>query len=200
MMNIVTSEAQDAADMERLARGGDAALNDLMSRHGERLFHYLVRLLQNESEAADLAQEAFARVYLNRDRFKSGSKFSTWLFAIATNLARDRLRWLARHPQVSLEASEAHESGLKNVLPCKDPTPTEQLEQEERTAAVRRAVTALPEDLRVPLILSEYEEQSHAEIAAVLDCSAKAVEMRIYRARRQLRVSLSEFLVEEKFS
>ena len=63
-----------------------------------------------------------------------------------------------------------------------------------RVAAVRRALAALPEELRVPLVLAEYEERSHAEIAEVLDCSAKAVEMRIYRARQQLRATLAGLL------
>ena len=189
-MSTITSEADDQADMQSLAAGHDAALEKLMSRHGERLFRYLIRVLQNETEAADIAQETFARVYLNRAKFKAAHKFSTWLFTIATNLARDRQRWLARHQHVSLEASDSSESGLKYTLPDQAPTPPEQLQQEERAAAVRRALAALPEELRVPLILSEYENQSHAEIGTLLDCSAKAVEMRIYRARQQLRVSL----------
>ncbi len=195
-MNTTTSDPQDQSDMERLVNGHDAALEELMTRHGERLFHYLIRLLQNESEAADLAQETFARVYLNRAKFKPGHKFSTWLFTIATNLARDRQRWLTRHPQVSIEATEDHETGLKNTLPASEPTPPETMQQEERAAAVRHALAALPEDLRLPLILSEYENQSHAEIGVVLNCSAKAVEMRIYRARQQLRVSLGAFISE----
>ena len=193
-MNTTPSDALDQADMTRLAQGHDAALNALMERHGERLFHYLIRLLQNETEAADLAQETFVRVYQNRDRFNAGRKFSTWLYAIATNLARDRLRWHSRHPNVSLEGKDDDETGLKNVLPANQPTPREALEAAERAAAVRRALAELPEELRVPLILSEYEEQSHAEIAAVLDCSPKAVEMRIYRARQQLRAALAPLL------
>ena len=193
-MNTITSDAQDQADMARLAQGHDAALNALMERHGERLFHYFIRLLQNETEAADLAQETFVRVYQNRMRFVSGRKFSTWLYAIGTNLARDRLRWRSRHPGVSLEAEADGESGFKQVLPSCQPTPREALEAEERAAAVRRALAELPEDLRVPLVLAEYEEQSYAEIAAVLDCSAKAVEMRLYRARQQLRIALASLL------
>lgn len=188
------TEAQDALDMARLAGGGDAALNDLMTRHGERLFHYLIRQVQNEDDAADLTQETFVRVFQNRGKFRPGAKFTTWLYTIATNLARDRFRWQARHPNVSLEGRDDDETGLKNVLPSGQPTPLEVLEAEERAAAVRRAVAGLPEDLRVPLILSEYEEQSHADIAAVLDCSAKAVEMRIYRARQQLRAALAPLL------
>jgi RNA polymerase sigma-70 factor (ECF subfamily) len=68
------------------------------------------------------------------------------------------------------------------------------METKERAAAVRRAVGELPEELRVPLVLAEYEEQSHAEIAVALGCSPKAVEMRIYRARQQLRARLAPLL------
>src|SRR5512135_921514 len=102
-MSAGSTDAQDRSDMAQLAAGHDAALNELMDRHAERLFHYLLRLLQNETEAGDLAQESFVRVYQHRTRYKSAHKFSTWLYTIATNLARDLQRHRARHPQVSLE-------------------------------------------------------------------------------------------------
>ena len=194
-MPPATGDEQDQADMARLAAGQDAALNDLMARHGERLFHYLLRILANETEADDLAQESFVRAFQNRARFRPTAKFSSWLFAIATNLARDRLRWRARHPQVSIEAGDPEtERGLKHTLVASNPTPAENLEAAERAAAVRQAVAELPEELRLPLILAEYEEQSHAEIAAALDCSAKAVEMRLYRARQKLRDTLGKLM------
>jgi RNA polymerase sigma-70 factor (ECF subfamily) len=200
-MNHTPSDAQDQADMERLAKDHDAALEALMARHSERLFHYLIRLLQNESTAADLAQETFVRVYQNRRRFKSPNKFSTWLYAIATNLARDRIRWLMRHPNVPLESNtEDPDASLNNILPDTKPMPHESLEADERTATVRRAIAGLPEELRVPLVLAEYEDQSHAEIAMVLECSSKAVEMRIYRARQQLRASLAAYLSPTEIS
>ncbi len=190
-MNTPSPDELDAADMQRLGAGHDAALNELMERHGERLFHYLVRSLQSEDEAADLAQEAFVRIYQNRAKFDAGQKFSTWLYAIATNLVKDRYRWRSRHPQVSLDAeNEQTGNRLRDHLPAHDPTPSDWLVADERADAVRRAVAALPEDLRTPLILAEYEERSHAEIGAILGCTAKAVELRIYRARQQLRVSL----------
>src|SRR5512133_1138627 len=103
-MNDLSAEEQDASDMSRLAKGHDAALNDLMERHGEKLFHYLIRSLQDEEDAADLAQETFVRLYQTRDRFDPTQKFNTWLFAIASNLVRDRYRWRSRHPQTSLDA------------------------------------------------------------------------------------------------
>lgn len=194
-MNAPSPDELDAADMQRLGAGHDAALNELMGRHGERLFHYLIRSLQSEDEAADLAQEAFVRVYQNRAKFDAGQKFSTWLYAIASNLVKDRYRWRSRHPQVSLDAeNEQTGNNLRDYLPAHDPTPSEHLQSDERAEAVRRAVAALPEDLRTPLLLAEYEERSHAEIGGILGCTAKAVELRIYRARQQLRASLGKFL------
>lgn len=190
-----TTDAQDQSDIARLASGHGAALDDLMERHSQRLYHYLIRVLQDEAEAADLAQETFVRVYQSCHRFKPSGKFSTWLFTIATNLARDRIRWLSRRKNIPLETNDdGADTGLKNILPSNEPTPREKLEAEECAEAVRRALAELPEDLRVPLVLAEYEEQSHVEIAAVLDCSPKAVEMRLYRARQQLRQRLSKWL------
>jgi RNA polymerase sigma factor (sigma-70 family) len=194
-MATESSDALDWRDMERLRSGGDAALNELMERHAQRLFHYLIRELQDEAEAEDVAQETFARVFQNRHKFDPRHRFSTWLYTIATHLARDRQRWRSRHPQVSLEAEgERGDRGLKDTLPDAGPGPEDSLAARERATAVRAAVADLPEDLRTPLLLAEYEELSHQEIAAVLGCTPKAVEMRIYRARQQLRARLATWL------
>jgi RNA polymerase sigma-70 factor (ECF subfamily) len=194
-MTLALSDDQDRSDMARLAAGQDAALDELMARHAERLTHFLFRLLQNETEAADVAEEAFVRVYLHRAKFRRGKKFSTWLYTIATHLARDLQRQRARHPHVSLDSlPEGTTYNFKENLPETTPDPGEHLEAHERAEAVRLAIAALQEELRVPLILFVYEEQSHAEIAEVLDCSSKAVEMRLYRARQQLRERLEKSL------
>jgi RNA polymerase sigma-70 factor (ECF subfamily) len=192
---VYSIDQQDGQDMAQLAAGHDAALNNLMERHAEGLFHYLVRSLRNEEDAADLAQETFARVYQSRAKFDPRQKFSTWLYAIASNLVRDRYRWRKRHPQVSLDsANEAAGNDFGESLPAPNPSPGESEQARERAEIVRRAVAALPEELRLPLILAEYEEKSHAEIGAILGCSAKAVETRVYRARQQLRAALGQLL------
>jgi RNA polymerase sigma-70 factor (ECF subfamily) len=194
-MNSAPTDEQDRTDMARLVAGHEAALGDLMERHGEKLFRYLVRSLQSEDEAADLAQETFVRVYQNRAKYDPQLRLSTWLYAIAGNLVRNRYQWRARHPQVSLDAENESSGGsLGDSLPESRPSPSETVQAGERSAAVRRAVTALPEDLREPLILAEYEELSQAEIAVILHCTPKAVEMRLYRARQQLRTSLGRLL------
>jgi RNA polymerase sigma-70 factor, ECF subfamily len=189
-MTAASTDQEDREDMARLSAGQDVALGTLMDRHSERLFHYLVRQLNNESDAADLAQETFVRVYHHRARFDPAQRFSTWLYTIATNLVRDRFRWHKRHPQVSLDAERQEAGAMLDTLPDTTASPAEQMATEERAVEVRKAIESLPDDLRTPLILSEYEGLSHAEIGAVLNCSAKAVETRIYRARNHLRRSL----------
>jgi len=185
----------DRADMAQLASGHDAALNALMERHAGKLFNYLIRCLQNEEDAADTAQEAFVRVYQNRAKFDASQRFSTWLYAIATNLVKDRYRYRTRHPQVSLDAENGVSGhGFQENLPEHKSTPSESLQAAERAEAVRAAVGELPEDLRTPLILSDYEELSHAEIGVILKCSTKAVETRLYCARKQLRDKLGWLL------
>jgi RNA polymerase sigma-70 factor (ECF subfamily) len=190
-MNAPNCDEQDADDMARLKAGHDAALDALMDRHAGRLCNYLVRQLENESDAADIAQETFVRVYHHRARFDPAQKFSTWLYTIATNLVRDRFRWHKRHPQVSLDAEREGAGAMLDTLPDGAASPSEQMAAEERAVEVRKGIASLPDDLRTPLILSEYEDLSHAEIGAVLSCSAKAVETRLYRARNYLRKRLA---------
>jgi RNA polymerase sigma-70 factor (ECF subfamily) len=191
-MNAPNCDEQDAEDMARLAGGHDAALNDLMDRHTERLFHFLVRSLQNETDAADLAQETFVKIFQSRVKFDPQQKFSTWLFTIASNLVRDRYRWRSRYQQVSLDAeNDQTESSLKDTLTAVEPLPDQRMQTEERADEVRKAVAALPVELKQPLILAVYQDLPQAEIATILKCSVKAVETRIYRARQQLRAALA---------
>ena len=183
-MDTIDPSARDRADMERLIAGHDAALNDLMERHAKPVFHFLCRMLGNEDDANDLAQETFVRVFKSRGSFRAEQKFSTWLFTIAANLARNHFRWRARHPNIS----------LGSTLPANNPAPNEQALTAERAKAVRLAVSKLPEDLREAMVLCEWEERSVAEAAAILETTPKAVESRLYRARQILRVRLKGWL------
>lgn len=197
-MTSLTADEQDRNDMARLVAGQESALDNLMERHGERLFHYLIRSLQNEQDAADLAQETFVRIFQNCGKYNPQLKFSTWLYTIASNQVRDCYRRRTRQAQVSLDAqNEATGHALGETLAENRPIPSETLQNEERATAVRRAVAALPEELRMPLILAEYEELSQAEIGEILGCTTKAVETRIYRAKQQLRAKLSVVLRAE---
>jgi len=193
-MATTETDALDRADMERLATGHDAALNDLMERHATPVFRFLCRMLGNEDDANDVAQEAFTRVFQSRDKFRTSERFSTWLFTIAANLARNQIRWRTRHPNVSLDAETgAAEETLADVLPASGAAPNEQALALERAAAVRKAVSSLPEDLREAIVLCEWEEKSVAEAAAILEATPKAIESRLYRARQNLRARLENW-------
>jgi RNA polymerase sigma-70 factor (ECF subfamily) len=194
-MDTIDASARDRADMERLIAGQDAALNDLMERHATPLFRFLCRMLGNEDDANDLAQETFIRVFRARASFRTNEKFSTWLYTIAANQARNHFRWRARHPNVSLEAETGEsEQTLGGTLPAEGPAPNEQALAAERAAVVRTAVGQLPEDLREAIVLCEWEERSVAEAASILEATPKAVESRLYRARQILRGRLKNWL------
>jgi len=195
MSTSTDADAQDRADMEKLQAGHDAALNDLMGRHATPVFHFLCRMVGNEDDANDLAQETFVRVFKSSKSFRAEQKFSTWLFTIAANLARNHFRWRARHPNISLDAeSPETEQTLAGTLPALSPTPKEAVLAAERATAVRAAVGNLPEDLREALVLCEWEERSIAEAATILAATPKAVESRLYRARGILREQLKGWL------
>jgi RNA polymerase sigma-70 factor (ECF subfamily) len=194
-MDTTDAAALDGADMQRLAGGHDATLNDLMARHARPVFQFLCRMLGNEDDANDLAQETFVRVYNHRASFKPGAKFTTWLYTIAANLARNHHRWLGRHPSVSLDAeSEPTGQSIGDVLPSSDPPPDSAALATERAAAVRTAVDKLPADMREVIILCEWEDLSAAEAAAILDTTPKAVDNRLYRARNLLREKLKKWV------
>jgi len=194
-MGETDANALDRADMERLIAGQDAALNCLMERHAAPVFHFLCRMVGNEDDANDLAQETFARVFRARASFRLNEKFSTWLYTIAANLARNHFRWRARHRNVSLNTgTEDPEQSLENILPARDAAPSEQTLAAERAAAVRKEVSRLAEDLREAIVLCEWEDRSMAEAAIILETTPKAIESRLYRARKQLRERLQGWL------
>jgi len=194
-MDTNDADAHDRADMERLIAGHDPALDDLMQRHAAPVFRFLCRMLANEDDANDLAQETFFRIYRARASFRTSERFSTWLYTIAANLARNHFRWRTRHPNVSLDAeTDTPGQSLGNVLPSDQLAPSETALATERAAAVRTAVSRLPEDLREAIVLCEWEERSMAEAAAILDTTPKAIESRLYRPRQLLRERLKNWL------
>lgn len=189
------ADVRDRADMERLMAGHDAALNDLMERHATPVFHFLYRMLNNEDDANDLAQETFVRIFRARETFRTTEKFTTWLYTIAANLARNHLRWRVRHPNISLEAeTELNDQPLASVLPSETPGPDETALAAERVAAVRAAVNRLPDGMREAIVLCEWEDRSVAEAAAILETTPKAVESRLHRGRQILRERLKAWL------
>ncbi len=187
-------ETSDSELMQRLANGDDLALNALMDRWGSRVTAFLHQMTGERATALDLGQETFVKIYQARDRYRSTGNFSTWLFSIAANLARNHARWKTRHPTVSLDTTL--EEGAAAIAETADPhqNPEEAAETAETTRAIHAAFLRLPSDLREAMTLFVHEGMSYADIASVAGCSRKAVETRIYRARQILRGELGHLI------
>lgn len=178
--------------MTALQAGDDTALTELMNRWSGRVAAYLQRLTGEAEVALELAQEVFVRVYQHRARYRPRAAFSTWLFTIATNLARQHRRWRGRHPTVSWHEPAGEGRALPEPV-AGGLTPAAAAVSAETLRAVEAAFAALPLELREAMSLFIYEGLSYVEIAAITGGSPKAVETRIYRARQKLKTALAEW-------
>ncbi len=180
----------DQIAMAELAAGQDSAMNGIMRRWQERLTGFLLRMVGNHATASDLAQETFVRLYRHRSSYHPQRSFSTWIFTIAANLARNHHRWSQRRPEAVTDPVEMAEGSPSDG----GADPLQRVEAREKLEAVQRAIAGLPQDQKETLILAVYEQLSHDEIAAIADSTPKAVELRLYRARKTLRESLASHL------
>jgi RNA polymerase sigma-70 factor, ECF subfamily len=200
-LRMAPDEKSDNELMEELQAGQDGALSALIERWQQPLAAFVYRYMQNATDTSEITQETFVRVYQSRLRYRPGSRFSTWLFTIAANLCRNRARWRKRHPTVPLDfGGGGQDQALAPLEMTPDEraqAPNEPIEERERAEAVREAIGDLPHDLKTALILFQYEHLSHQEIGAVVGCSSKAVETRIYRARQLLKKKLAWLLRDE---
>jgi RNA polymerase sigma-70 factor (ECF subfamily) len=178
-------EQPDFELLQLIQSGDAAAFDEIMRRYKRPIVNFVFRMLRNAQDADDIAQDVFVRVYQNLDTYRPGTKFSTWLFAMARNAAIDRLRWRARHPSESLDSAPEI---------CASSGTAEDVGAREIGEQIAAAVARLPEDQRTTLVLAEYHGMSYAEIAAATRCSVKSVESRLYRAKQTLRQTLRHLL------
>ena len=172
--------------VQALQAGDESALNKLIRKYEEPLFWFIWRYTGDEETARDLLQETFVRLYFGIRRFKPHAKFVTWLYSIAMNLCRDYARSKQRRQSCvteSLDAGDLHHE-------VADRGAAVDVESHERLEALERAIKELPHDLRAALLLFAVEGRSQQECAELLGVSAKAVEARVYRARKRLENTL----------
>jgi RNA polymerase sigma-70 factor (ECF subfamily) len=181
----------DAQLMLRLKNGEDQVLNELMAHWQQPLVSFIYRYIGQETEALDLAQETFVRVYETRQRYTVQGKFSTWLFAIAANLSRNYLRWRQRRGDSASAGCDAKGAEVAESIQSEDDSPDQAAIRSESISLIKEVVNQLPHDLKTIILLYEYQGLSYEEIATVLGCSIKAVEMKLYRTRKLLREMLS---------
>ncbi len=182
-------EDTDRAGILRLQNGDDAAFDEIIARYKMPVINFVYRMIGDADEADDVAQEVFVRVYSKCHRFKPGGRhrFSTWLFQIARNQAIDVLRKRQRRPVEFRDFGKDGGHEPVSLVASAD----RETEHKEIGDAIARAVSKLPEKQKTALILAEYHNLPHAEIAAVMQCSVKSVESRLARARCELRRKLA---------
>ncbi|MDA0349498.1 MAG: RNA polymerase sigma factor [Verrucomicrobia bacterium] len=178
--------------LEELKNGRDAALNEIIERWEKPLTRFAWRYVQNETDARDLVQEAFVKVYKNRNRFRPNTRLSAWMFTTLANQCRNFGRWKKRHPTVALlnmsdEGDQDTRFGvyIDPVEPSSSPDQT--AETQDMVYLLRESVSRLPHDLKTTLLLYQYEGLSYKEISDILGCTPKGVETRLYRTRKKLR-------------
>lgn len=174
----------DSELMRRIAQGDAGAFRTLSDRNLTRVVSFVYRLVRDHAEAEDIAQETFVRAWKNAARYEPKASVSTWLMAIAKNLAIDRLRKAGRN--------EAHFSidDERDAAPHEN-RPSQLLGQKDRAQQLEEAISQLPERQAMALVLCHEQDMSNPEIAQVLECSVEAVESLLSRARRALRKLLS---------
>jgi RNA polymerase sigma-70 factor (ECF subfamily) len=173
------------------------AFEELVEAYQHRLVAVLHHLVGSAEEAEDLAQEVFLRVYRARKKYRARSKFSTWLFTIANNLALNSLRTRQRKPVVPLNLADSGPLGprpAEQLVRDKASQPVQHIQQQELAALVQNALSGLNERQRMAVVLNKFEDMNYAEIAEVMRLSPKAVKSLLSRARCNLRVVLAPYI------
>jgi len=169
----------------------------LVDRYKVRLYNYLLRLLRNEDEAEEIAQETFVKAFIHADKYKTIARFSTWLYTIATNLVRNRLRAKKRAPMFLSIWNRGHDSDPD--APAVDLVdtarqPDAQFNDKELSGIINEAIARIPEKYRTSFVLREVNQLSYEEIAAVTGLKLGTVRSRINRARNCFRRAIEPVL------
>lgn len=186
----------DAEIMLRVSAGDDAGFDFLIAKYRRAIVHFMFRMVHNQAVAEELAQEVFLRVYRSRATYRAEARFSTWLYRIATNLgvnhARDTKHERAAS-NVYLDQPDAETGATPDVA---DTTPLIEatLVRDERMAAIRAQVMALPERQRNAVLMHKYQDMDYKQIGEVLKLSESATKSLLFRAYQTLRERLKDFV------
>ena len=184
-VKLKESLSDDLELLEALRRGDAKAFETFVLTYQHRVYSISLRMLGNRSEAEEIAQEVFLRVYRSIGEFRGDSKLSTWLYTITSRLCLNRLK--AGNPR-----RRAGESVLDKIADGR-PNPDARLLEAERESAVHQAIQELDDDRRIVVVLRDLHGLSYDEIASALDLDPGTVRSRLHRARMELRQRLERF-------
>ncbi len=166
--------------------GGDAnAFEELVLKYEKTVYNLALRMVGDRDDAFDMTQEAFIKAYGSLSSFRGDSKFSVWIYRIATNVCLDFLRSKSRKQQVSLTVSDDDEDAQLDI-PDPSSTPEQQLIKKISMQSVEEGLKTLPDKQRQILVMRELGGMSYAEIGAALSLEEGTVKSRIFRARKRL--------------
>jgi len=183
---------RDHAWMVRIGEGDHQAFRELVTAYQDIVVGTVARMLGNASDAEDIAQQVFLRIWRSAKRYKPDAKFTTYLFTITRNLVFNETRRRSRKKEVSSDERE-NEFHIQSEGPESEQPDAEAL-QRELQRAVDAAIAALPESQRLAVVLRRYEDLPYEEIASVLNLTVPAVKSQLFRARTSLRQSLANYL------
>lgn len=176
--------------IERVLGGQTETFHELIRPYERNVYLMALSLLHNEAEAEDAAQEAFIKAYRHLGKFRSESRFSTWLISIVLNEARGRLR--RKQPALTDSIDDTTEGSITPAqLTDWREIPSESLERQEVRTLIRRALSELPIAYREVFVLRELEERNVQETAEALGITMASVKMRLHRARMMLQKQLA---------
>jgi RNA polymerase sigma factor, sigma-70 family len=189
-------ELSDAEVMLLAGAGDDSAFEHLVDKFRRPMVSFMYRMTHNQAIAEELAQEVFLRVYRSRSSYQAEAKFTTWLYRIATNLAVNHARDTRSErtaPSVNLDEPDPETGTTPDIA---DATPNVEIGilREERLAAIRKHVMALPERQRVAVMMHKYQGLDYKEIGKILKLSESATKSLLFRAYETLRDKLKEFV------
>jgi RNA polymerase sigma-70 factor (ECF subfamily) len=192
---VPTKDLSDHELIEATKSGDEEAFAEIVSRYRNPLTNYLYRFLNDYEEAVDLSQETFVRVYFAIERYHTDYAFSTYIYRIATNLAISEIRKRKRRTLLSLTGlfQGEDENQTEFQPPDKQPLADENLVEDEQNQMIARAIAALPDKYRAPIILREIENKSYEEIAQILELGLGTTKSRISRARNLLKEKLKHY-------
>lgn len=177
--------------------GDESAFEMLYRRYEKPLLNFIYRITMDAADAENLCQEVFFRIVRGRRKYQATAQFKTWLFQIAINLCRDRLRRMKHRSHISLNAAASSEDDetieLQELIPDTSSNPGRHIEADERELKVKQAIASLPEDQRLVVILKEYQELKLSEIAGIMNRPVGTVKSLNHRAHEKLRRILAEY-------
>ena len=175
----------DSEVVQRFLDGEQRAFGELVDRYDSRLVNFVYRTVGDRERAQDLVQETFVRVYRHLHRFDQTKKFSTWIYTIASNLAKNELRNRSRNPLVLFQTIKKNWDADHRPLEWEDEplTPDDLFRKRHLREMVEKAVEELPEHHRLVFVLRELEGRTYEEIAEITDTNLGTVKSRLNRAR-----------------